>query len=501
MIILTFLTQLFGATFLLLFAVRMVRTGIERAFGSSFRRLVTSGGSPLHLAPIGVMLAIVLQSSAAVTVLVAGFAGGGVIGFAPGLALVLGGDLGSALIIQVLSLKLDWLSPILMVVGGGLFLKTERRSFRQAGRIIMGVALILLSLDLLRATMEPIRESSFLPAISAYLERDYVTAFLSGAALAFVMHSSVATVLMCVTVVAIGALPLSVGISLVLGANMGSALIPVWLCRGYTPQAKRIPLANLIIRGVAAVIVLFVLNSGLMNEVKSAIGGAQGLILLHIAFNAMLLLAIPFCRFLDRPVSALLPQPVVHKPEHDNPHFRSVLHDGDGLPPEQALANLRREVLRMSGILADMFTPLMRLYASYDPTRVKAINAQDEVINDALDGVRRFASALSDDDMTKAQRKDRRALVDYAIAIEAAGDIIVKRLLPLAKEMHDTDQRFSSAGRDELEEIHQRAAANLSIASNVLISGDVESARLLLEGKAEMAKLERTEPQASPQPP
>ncbi|MFN3143925.1 MAG: Na/Pi cotransporter family protein, partial [Paracoccaceae bacterium] len=111
MAIVSFLTQLFGATFLLLFAVRMVRTGIERAYGAWFRRLMTSGNSPLYQAPLGIIMAIVLQSSAAVTVLVAGFAGGGVVSFVPGIAMVLGGDLGSALLIQVLSLRHDWLSP------------------------------------------------------------------------------------------------------------------------------------------------------------------------------------------------------------------------------------------------------------------------------------------------------------------------------------------------------------------------------------------------------
>ena len=121
MVIIGFLTQLFGATMLLLFAVRMVRTGIERAFGASFRRALTGDRNPVKLAAIGVVLAVILQSSAAVTVLAAGFAGSGILGFAPGMAIVLGGDLGSALLIQVLSLKLDWLVPVLLTVGGLLF--------------------------------------------------------------------------------------------------------------------------------------------------------------------------------------------------------------------------------------------------------------------------------------------------------------------------------------------------------------------------------------------
>ncbi|MFA3919827.1 Na/Pi cotransporter family protein [Ruegeria hyattellae] len=491
MLVLAFLTHLFGATMLLLFAVRMVRTGIERAFGPRFRRLVTTRRSPIQLVPVGVMLAILLQSSAAVTLLVSGLATGGTIGFVPALALVLGGDLGSALVIQVLSLKLDWIAPILLIVGGILFLKTERRALRQAGRIILGIALILLSLDLLRETMEPIRDSAFLPAMSAYLERDYLTAFLAGAVLAFVMHSSVAAILMCVTVVAIGALPFSVGVSLVLGANLGSALIPVWLSRGYLPDARRIPVANLVIRGTGALAMLLILN-GLQSQIWSHFGeGAHSLILLHITFNTALLLAIPFCSLLEKPMAAILPTEDTDTMVIQNPAFRSVLTEGEAPPVPQALANLRREVLRMAGIVGDMFDPVMQIYAAPDADKVKHINEQDEFVNSALDGVRRYAATLPTDELARPQRKELRSLVDYAIALEAAGDIIVKRLLPLAEEMHESDQNFSPAGRSELEYIHGSASKNLNLATNVLISSDLESARQLLQRKTEMGRIER----------
>ena len=77
MAILGFLIQLTGATMLLLFAVRMVRTGIERAYGASFRRRITTARHPLGAAGAGTVMAIVLQSSAAVALLVAGFAASG----------------------------------------------------------------------------------------------------------------------------------------------------------------------------------------------------------------------------------------------------------------------------------------------------------------------------------------------------------------------------------------------------------------------------------------
>ena len=306
MTLIVFLTELAGATVLLLYAVRMVRTGIERAFGSSFRRVVMSTSNPLQAALTGLVMGVVLQSSAAVGLLVAGFSGAGGVGFGTGLSIMLGGDLGAALLIQVLSIRLDWLVPLLIAAGGGFFIRSERRRLRQAGRILLGIAFILIALRFLRETMDPIRDSAFLPSIAGYLAKDFITAFLVGIGLAFLMHSSVAVILMCVTLVAIQTISVQAGVSLVLGANFGSALIPIWLSRNLNATGRRVPLANLLLRGSGAVVTLFVINR---FEVLPYLGGletAQTLINVHILFNTVMLLWLPFCKKLEAPLASLL---------------------------------------------------------------------------------------------------------------------------------------------------------------------------------------------------
>lgn len=490
MIILSFLIQIAGATMLLLYAVRMVRTGIERAFGPSFRRIVTTTGNPISSASTGLALAIVLQSSAAVALLVSGFAGSGALGFGAGLAIVLGADLGSALLIQVLSFKLEWLVPVLLAIGGGLFIKSTSRKPKQAGRIIMGIAFILISLRFLRETMDPIRDSAFLPSIAGFLETDFVTAFLIGALLAWIMHSSVAVILMCVTLVAIGSIPVMAGVSLVLGANLGSALIPIWLTRGLSNVARRVPVANFLLRGSGAIVALLVINALPVLSWLDGFGAAQTLINVHVLFNTILLLALPFCRMLDAPIRNLLPDvpeditdiPVLHV---------SVLEQSAPAIPKLALANLKREVLRMEQVVASMAGPVMELFETYDKERANVLAERDNVVNAALDDIRRYVTSMPSERMGKQDWKQARELTEYAIELETVGDLVVKVLLPLAKEKSQDRIRFSKAGALELVNMHERMVANMALASNVLVSDDLESARLLLEEKTEMTRLER----------
>ncbi len=487
--LLGFFVQLAGATMLLLYAVRMVRTGIERAFGASFRRHVTTTSSATAAASTGLVLAIVLQSSAAVALLVAGFAGSGALGFAPGLAIILGADLGSALLIQVLSFDLEWLTPALLAIGGGFFIKSDRRQLKQAGRIILGVAFILISLRFLRETMLPIRESDFLPAVAAYLEKDLLTAFIAGAILTFVMHSSVATILMCVTIVSIDALPVYAATGLVLGANLGSALIPVWLSRGMKTEARRLPLANLLVRGSFAVLALLVVSRFGLPQWLLGFGNAQALITAHVAFNCLLMLVVPICAMMDRPVSILLPTAPASVIE--NPILRPALDESALDKPTLAIASLRREVLRMAQVVESMVTPVMALYTNFDLARMNAIRAQDSIVNSALDEIKHYVASMPNDGMSAEQRNQTRELTEYAIALETAGDIVGKQLLILAQEKADDGVLLSRDGTDELANMHERLLQNLTLAMNLLISNDLESARLLLEEKSEMVRLER----------
>ncbi|RKF16786.1 Na/Pi cotransporter family protein [Roseovarius spongiae] len=490
MLILSFIVQLAGATMLLLYAVRMVRTGIERAFGSSFHRVITRNRNPVSAAAAGLVLAIVLQSSAAVALLVAGFSAAGTLGFGAGLAVVLGADLGSSLLIQVLSFDLNWLVPVLLAAGGGLFVRSTQRRPRQFGRIILGIAFILISLRFLRETMDPIRDSAFLPAIAGYLANDFVTAFVVGAFLAFIMHSSVAVILMCVTLVGVQAIPESAGVSLVLGANLGSAVIPIWLSRGMSAVARRVPLANFAVRGSGAILAVVAVNQFDLLPWLGQMGSAQTLINAHILFNAILLLWLPFCGLLERPFARLLPE-AQESVEDRSPIYRSALDDSMLNKPHLAIANLRREVLRMLQLVETMIAPVMDLYDDYDPQRARAVTSRDRYVNAALDDIRRYAAAIPTDPLSKTETKRLRELTEYAIALEVAGDIVVKRLVPLAKEMREKGIKFSPNGRVEISHMHEKVQANIVLASNLLISDDLESARLLLEEKQEMARLER----------
>lgn len=488
---LQFLISLAGATMLLLYAVRMVQTGIERAFGASFKRVMAQRSGRLQAAMAGLALAVALQSSAAVALLAASFASAGALSLAIGLALVLGADLGSAIVVKLLSFELDWLVPILLALGAGFVVKAERRRLRQAGRILLGIAFILIALRFLRETMDPIRDSAFLPAIAGYLAEDYITAFIVGAALAFVMHSSVAAILMCVTLVAIDAVPFAAGLSLVIGANFGGAAVPLWLTRAMAPPGRQIALGNFAVRGFGACIALILANRPAAAEALAPYASADGLVAAHLAFNAALLVFLPFTGAVAAACGRVFAPPAVALAGVEPLETQSALDERTLETPRLAVANLRREVLRMSQLVEQMIRPIIELYDAGDVERIKACRGRDRYVNDALSGVRRFAAAIPTENMDEDDLRRVRELTEYAINLELAGDIVSNRLLPAARDKAKRSISFSGDGWRELVEMHEAVVANMTLAFDVLGSEDLEAARLLVEAKSEMAKAER----------
>ncbi|WP_170560845.1 Na/Pi cotransporter family protein [Ruegeria atlantica] len=493
MAIASFLIEIFAATMLLLFAVRLVRTGIERRFGALFQSILTRHSNSFFAGGAGMVLATILQSSAAVTVLLTGFAAAGMVTFGMALAGVLGADLGAALVIQVLSYDLGWLQPALLALGGWLYLKSERSNVRLMGRIVLGVAFILISLQFLREAVEPIRESAFLPAIAGYLETDYFSAFIVGAVLAFVMHSSVATILMCVALVQIGAIPFAAGLSLVLGANLGSAFIPMWLTRDMTVTARRIPLANLLLRGSAALVMLIVVNVGGLQDALMVTGPAQSLIFAHIGFNlAVFLLATGFVNQLEQPMAVLLAEPKVETNALDQfSDALTPLGDPSGERASVAMSSVRHELLQMITQVERMFRPVLDIYEKDDSDAISALWQQDERVNTQLTEIRRFVARMPRQNMSKAQVKAARALVEYAIRLEAAGDVVSNRMTRTAQIKHTERSEFSAQGWKELKDLHAAILESFSLARHVLLVDDMDCARRLVLDKAEVKRMSR----------
>jgi phosphate:Na+ symporter len=479
---------------LLLWSVRMVRTGVERAYGTQLKAaLRRARDGHVRAAAAGAVMAVVLQSATAVGVLAAGFAVTGVLTTGTGIAALVGADLGSALVVKLLSFDLSDLAPLLILVGATLFLKFDARRVRLIGRMVLGVAFVLLSLKMIGDATEPMRDSAALPQMIGWLKGDPLSSFLLAGVLAWMMHSSVATLLLVASLTGNGVLPLEAAGPMVLGANLGGGIIAVWLTRGLPPEARRIPLGNLVVRGVGGVAGLAMLM--ILDPPLTVLGqtGAGQVVNLHVLFNAALvILSLPLIRPLARLSERLAPTPP--QPTTDNDPLglkisaldRSAIHH-----PKLALASAKREVLRMGETVAAMFRPVMEVLENGTPDQIERIRQLDAVISRKNTEIKLYIAEVNRGELDKEQAREGLDLIDATINLEQIGDIITKGLMPLAERVAQKNLRFSAEGWAEMSALHARVEANLQMALNLLISADLDLARQLAREKEKMRDMER----------
>lgn len=489
------LLHLAGAVALLLWATRMVRTGVERAYGDRLRRrLRNQMQNPLLSVAFGLALSIALQSSTAVTLLVGSFVGSGFVSGVAGLMAVRGGELGSALVVKILSYDLTLLVPLCLVVGTGIFMTTERRDWRQIGRILVGIGLLIMSLEMTGQATEPLRRSELLPVIVDYLSSDPVTAYLLAAPMTWLFHSSVAAVILLTTFASRGLIHPELAVVMVLGVNLGSSIIAPILTRHAPPETRVVPLGNLLMRGAGSLIMLV-----LYQTFKPSVGflgsdPVSQVVNAHILFNVLVMIAgIPLSGLVLRATEAL-----VHlNADKDAPAKPMAVEEYSALDnavldrPSQALANATREVVGVCDTIEVMLRRIIELYEKPDQARINELEALDDRVDKKHVAIKLYLTRLATQNLTDFESLRMQELLGACVKLEQVGDIIVRNMLAQVQKKMNHKLEFTEEGWKELSHFHAMVLANAHMAFNVIVSRDGRTARQLVQEKDRLREMEK----------
>ncbi|HSR71298.1 MAG TPA: Na/Pi cotransporter family protein [Kiloniellales bacterium] len=482
------LLNIAGGVALLLWATRMVRTGILRAYGSDLRRLLgRSTRNRLNACAIGVGIAGLLQSSTATALLSVSFAGRGLVATAPALAIMLGADIGSTLVVQVLSFDISWLSPVLVLIGVTSFLAGPSTQWRHIGRVFIGLGLMLLALTLVVDASEPLRDSAALGYVLQPLSNDPILAVLLAALITWLAHSSVAIVLLIMSLTVAGVVPMALGFALVLGANIGSGLIPVALTVSSPPQARRIPLGNLIFRTIGALAVLPLVDLAIEHIVLLGPEPGRQIANFHTLFN--LALAAVFLGLTD--VMARITERLMPESREAADTFRPKYLDPEVIDqPSVAIGCATREVMRMADTVETMLRGVIEVFRTDDSKQLSQISAMDDEVDRLHEAVKLYLTQVSRNALNDEDSRRCIDLISFTTNLEHIGDIIDKNLLDLAQKKIRNKLSFSEAGWQELTELHGRVMNQLQLALSVFVSADLETARQLIKEKERFRTVE-----------
>lgn len=483
------LLDLLSAVALLIWGTHIVRTGILRVYGTPLRRVLGQNMSRRPLAFVaGILVTAVVQSSNATAMLVTSFVGQGLMSLAPALAIMLGADVGTALMSRVLTLDLSWLSPLLIFLGVVFFLSRKQTRAGQMGRVAIGLGLIILALQLIVAAAAPITQASGVKVLFASLTGDFLLDALVGALFALISYSSLAAVLLTATLAGSDIISLHVAIGLVVGANIGSGLLAFLSTSMQNVPGRQVALGSLLFKLVGLVLIIPVLDP-LVNWLDSLNLKSQELVIgFHVIYNtARCLLMLPFVTPMARLCASLLQQPA----ETTGPARARHLDLAALETPSLALANAVRETLRMGDMLENMLASMQGVLRGTQTTVSLEMRRLNEDVEALYSAIKLYLAQMPREELGEQDNRRWAEIIELTINLEMASGLIERMLRKIQQQKTAQRRSFSEVGLEELSDLHTQLQSNLRLGLSVFLSGDPESARQLLREKRRFRALER----------
>jgi phosphate:Na+ symporter len=483
------LLNLLAGVSLLVWGTHIVRSGILRLYGSSLRRFLRiSVAKPLHAFFAGAAITALIQSSTATALIVASFAGQGLIGTAQALAVMLGADVGTSLVTVILSFDLSWLSPLLIFVGVVLFLTRQADSIGRFGRVLIGLGLIMFALQWISVAAKPVVEARGVQVIFASLTGDVLLDLLVAALLTILCYSSLAVVLLMATLASLHVIALPVALGLVLGANLGSGILGMLSTLNSPPEARRVTLGNFLFKLIGCTLLLPLLSRVEGPIDALGLGPAQEVVLFHLAFNVTLALVFIF---FTAPIARVAERLLPAKPLPDDPAKPRHLDPSALTTPTLAISCAAREALRIGDVIEQMLQGMLTVLKTNDRALAERLRKMDDVVDDLYTAVKLYLTQISREALEEEEGRRWADIVSFTINMEQVGDIIERIVIELEDKKIDKGRNFSEAGMAEICDLHARLIANLQLGLSVFLNGDLKSAQELLAQKVLFRDLER----------
>ncbi|EOU9606280.1 Na/Pi cotransporter family protein [Cronobacter dublinensis] len=482
------LLHLLSAVALLVWGTHIVRTGVMRVFGARLRSVLSRSVEKKPLAfCAGIGVTALVQSSNATTMLVTSFVAQELVALTPALVIVLGADVGTALMARVLTFDLSWLSPLLIFIGVIFFLGRKQTRAGQLGRVAIGLGLILQALELIVQAVTPITNASGVQVIFASLTGDLMLDALIGAMFAVISYSSLAAVLLTATLTATDVISFEVALCLVIGANLGSGLLAMLNNGAASPAARRVALGSLLFKLVGSLLVLPFVHLLAQTLLKLPLEESELVIYFHVFYNLIRCLAmVPFAGWMARLCQRLIadaPETDLRmKPRHLDPSALDT--------PALGLANAARETLRIGDVLEQMLEVYGKVMHG-EPRQEKALRRLADDVDVLYTAIKLYMARMPKEDLAEDEAKRWAEIIEMSLNLEQAADILERMGSEVADKSLAARRAFSPEGVKELDTLLSQLTANLKLSLSVFFSGDVPSARRLRRYKHRFRILNR----------
>ncbi len=485
-------TQLGGGLALFLFGMRQMTESLKTVAGTGMKNLLARLTANRFTAALaGAIITAVIQSSSVTTVLVVGFVSAGLLNLSQSIGVILGANVGTTITAQIIAFKVYQYGLLMIAAGFFTEILARREYLRQWGAALMGLGLIFFGMELMSIGTNPLREWPPFINMMQGIENPLLSVAI-GAAFTAIVQSSSATTGIVIVLASQGIISLDTGIGLIFGSNIGTCITAFISAVGRPREAMQAAWAHVIFNVTGVLLWVFFIPQFAdlvrsISPVSQAIQGMAGnaadtarqIANAHTIFNvANLLLFIGFTGPLSRLVTRIVPERP--KPIGIQPLYLDDIYLEQ---PAMALDQVRRELVRLGGLVRDMLAHSLHVTASGTEDEVARLERADDDVDTLYRESIRYLGKLSQGNLVQKQPQQLSDFVGIANYLENVGDVIEKDLLAVARKRLRNGTTISPSTSAKLKPLDETVFEAFDKALTSLATSDRDDAVEAIESK------------------
>jgi phosphate:Na+ symporter len=480
---------LFGGLALFLGGLEQLSEGLKQAAGQTLKvilaRLTTNR---LMGALTGALVTGILNSSSVTTVLVVGFVTAGVMTLTQSVGVIMGANIGSTVTAQLLAFNITAYALAPIAIGFFMLFAGRRDRVRQAGKMIMGLGLVFFGMGLMGEAMQPLRSYPPFIKVLSSMERP-VLGVLVGALFTALVQSSAATVGIAIALASQGLLTLHGGLTLALGANIGTCATALLAAIGRPATAVRAAVVHLSfnVLGVAIWLPLLAVLANLAVRISPVAPELEGiartaaevprqLANANTLFNVInTALFLPFAAFFARLAERLVKEKPPARGVLVTPRF---LDDAALAMPALALENARLEVGRLAEIVQQMLVnvgPAVHERSAEHFEDLSRRSAEVEILEAAI---LRYLGLLRKESLTSIESAEVQALMEVLVTFESLAIVIARDFAQIVQQVGS--RRPSAETAEMLHGLYDTVQEAMALTVRAVRDTDADAAEQVL---------------------
>ena len=498
--ILPLIFGLLGGLALFLYGIEQMTGALKTIAGSKMKNLLAKVTSNrIKGAITGVFATAVVQSSSVTTVLVVGFISAGLISLAQAISIIVGANVGSTVTVQIIAFNITKYSLLMIAIGFGIRFIVKNEKIKYLGLMLMGIGLLFLGMQFMSDATHPLRAyEPFIYAMSHM--KNPIIGILIAAVFTAIIHSSAATIGIVIALASQGFINLEAGISLVLGANIGTCITALLASIGMPRVSKQAALSHIIINIIGVLIWLpFIYRlDDVVRYISPSFHELTGLNRIaaeaprqianaHTIFNIFnTIILLPFITPLGKFIAWILPVKPLAVEEKIKPKY---LDDASLSTPSIALELVRMELSRQSRRASVMIKEITNAVLYADKDKLKKIKKMDDEVDLLHDYIISYLSKLSKKELTAEESRLHQSYLIASNYIEYIGDVIETNLVTLGKERVEAELQFSKKSQPYLSNFFDKVIWCAEESFNALLEGNKKRADVVINMKKEVSQL------------